>query len=573
MTLRVRGGALQSAIDRRLAALERDGFVGRLWARDVTLWSRDPAHHEVARHRLGWLDVAARMQVEAPWLRAFAREVAAEGFTRAVLLGMGGSSLAPEVFARTFGAAAGSLPLTVLDSTSPAAVRAVTATHDPTRTLFVVSSKSGGTIEVTSFEAHFYEWVREARHDAAGRSFVAITDPGTSLAELAKQRGYRRAFINPADIGGRYSALSFFGLVPAALLGLDLDALLHHAAAETERDRLDSPPAENPALLLGAALGELARGGRDKMTLVLDDNLQALGDWIEQLVAESTGKDGRGIVPVVGEPLPGPEACGDDRVFVAVTTGAAPAATSRRLDELERAGHAVIRSSLGGREAIGGEFLRWEVATAVAAAVLGVDPFDEPNVTEAKQATQAALAQRLATGRFETLAPAARSGDLAAIVPAGARDLAERLARGADPAGWAAALLSQARPGDYFAILAYLHATPARDRAIARLRAAANAAARVATTAGYGPRFLHSTGQLHKGGADNGVFLQLVADEGPDVPIPGRPHGFADLIAAQALGDFEVLARRGRRVLRVHLGADPDRTLEALVEAFAAASA
>jgi glucose-6-phosphate isomerase len=551
--LRVQAGAAAEAIRARHDALRAGGFGRRLAAHDDALWGDDPAHRKVAANRLGWLESPAGMRAHAAELSAFADEVAREGFTHAVLLGMGGSSMAPEVLRRTFGVRAGRLELTVLDNTSPAAVRAVDAAHDPARTLFVVASKSGGTIEVASFEKYFWERVRTARGEATGRAFVAITDPGTSLAQLAQTRGYRRTFTNPPDIGGRYSALSYFGLVPAALIGVDVDALL--AGAATERDALATDSGEG--LALGAALGELARQGRDKLTLVASPSLAAVGVWIEQLVAESTGKSGRGIVPVTGEPLAGPDAYGRDRVFVAVGSPVLPAATASALDALAAAGHPVLRWESPALTDLGADMLRWEIATAVAGAVLEVDPFDEPNVSEAKAATQAVLQRALAEGRFPERQPSAAGEGLAAFTPANAPG------PGSDPAAWIPSLLAQAGAGDYFAVLAYLHATPEREAVLESIRLAGRSVAGVATTLGTGPRFLHSTGQLHKGGANNGVFLQLTADEG-ELPIPGEKYGFGLLRAAQAAGDFEVLERRGRRVLRIHLGSDVDAGLARL---------
>ncbi len=561
--------ANRERVHARITSLDEQGFMQRLWAHDPGLWSADPAHQAVARNRLGWLDVAGRMANETGDLAAFAAEVAAEGYTHAVLLGMGGSSLAPEVLRLTFGVKPGSLDLSVLDSTSPAAVRHMLESRDPAKTLFIVSSKSGGTLEVVSFEARAWEWVSAARGDQAGRSFVAISDPGTSLGALAARRGYRRVFENPADIGGRYSALSYFGLVPAALMGIDVAALLAHTEAEVRRNQPGGSPMQQPGLVLGAALGEFALRGRDKLTLVLGKEIAAFGSWIEQLVAESTGKDGRGIVPVVGEPLGTPEHYGQDRVFVALSVNPLPSHTHHALEMLQQAGHPVIEWRAPSLAGLGEEFLRWEIATAVASSILGVDSFDEPNVTEAKQASQAVLEQAVASGKFPTREVVATRDTVRAEAPRTVIDaLRPRLAADADPARWAAALTSLATPGDYFAILAYLQATPERDKQLEKLRLAARNATGVATTVGYGPRFLHSTGQLHKGGPATGVFLQLTADEGADVAIPGKPFGFATLIAAQAWGDFDVLERRGRRVVRVHLGNQPERALGELIEAF-----
>jgi len=565
--LRVAGGLDPAAFERRLTTLGVQHFPTRLWAHDDTLWGDDPAHRAVAANRLGWLDSPGKMRDAIDDLRAFAAEVVEFGFTHAVLLGMGGSSLAPEVLRRTFGVATDGLELTVLDNTSPAAVRAIDRSHDPKRTLFVVSSKSGGTIEVSSFEKHFFEWVSAVRGSSAGQSFVAITDPHTSLEVLAGNRGYRRTFLNPSDIGGRYSALSYFGMVPAALIGVDLDALLAGAAEEAERSGPRALPRDNPGIALGAALGELALAGRDKLTLVLGGGLEPLGVWIEQLVAESTGKNGTGIVPIADEPLAEPGAYGDDRVFVAIHAGAGDAATDSKLDALERTGHPVLRATRASIDELGGEFLRWEIATATAGAVLKVDPFDEPNVSEAKQATQAQLQYFLDHGAFIEPTPVSTGSPVAYVPGSIAETLIPRLDGDTSAAAWVRALLALAKPGDYFAILAYLHRTPERHEKLERLRLAARSATRLATTLGYGPRFLHSTGQLHKGGPNTGIFLQITAEEGEDLPIPGERHGFAALRHAQANGDYEVLERRGRRLMRVHLGTELDRGLDALIAA------
>jgi glucose-6-phosphate isomerase len=559
--LNAQAGAHSAAVRARLEALRAGNFAGRLAGHDDALWGDDPAHRRVAANRLGWLDSPRALRAQAADLDAFAAGVAAEGFTHAVLLGMGGSSLAPEVLRATFGVRPGRLELTVLDNTSPAAVRAVAAAHERLQTLFIVASKSGGTIEVASFEKYFWERVSAVRGASAGRAFVAITDPDTSLAALARTRGYRRTFVNAPDIGGRYSALSYFGLLPAALIGVDLPALLDGALAE--HDSLASGDADGIAL--GAALGELANAGRDKLTLIVTPPFVSVGTWVEQLVAESTGKLGRGIVPVAEETLAAPGAYADDRVFVAVGSPL-PAETERDLDALSAAGHPVLRWNSPGAEWLGADFLRWEIATATAAAVLGVDPFDEPNVAEAKAATQAVLQRFHDEGRLPARAVSAKDGELSATVPAAAGT------PGTAPAAWAEWLLAQVKPGDYVALLAYLHRTESRHARLQAIRHAARARTRAATTLGYGPRFLHSTGQLHKGGPNTGVYLLLTADEG-DLPIPGERYGFGTLRAAQAAGDFEVLERHGRRVLHVHLGRDgreADAGLERLAEAFAA---
>jgi transaldolase/glucose-6-phosphate isomerase len=499
------GGGLttiKAAVQARLDALDRDGVVPRIWRGDHTLWGPAPA--EIA-DRLGWLSIAERMRHEAPALVHWARAVAAEGYTHAVLLGMGGSSLAPEVLRAVLGVAPGMLDLVVLDSTHPAQVAAVEAMLDLDRTLFIVSSKSGGTIETRSqFE---YFWSRVARGD----NFVVITDAGSALEKLGRERGVRRIFLNPADIGGRYSALSYFGLVPAALIGADLERLLDRALEAVDACRAPEA-ATNPGAWLGAILAEAALAGRDKLTLVLPDGLGALGAWIEQLIAESSGKQGRGILPVDGDPPAKPGVYGPDRLFVAF--GGHPG-----LDALEAAGHPVVRLPFVDACQVGSEFFRWEFATAVACHILGVNAFDQPNVQEAKDTTAAVLAGQ---------AIDASTGSLKG-------------------------LLARAAPGNYVAITAYLPRDARTEAALNLARTALRDRHRLATTVGFGPRFLHSTGQLHKGGPPSGLFIQVVDDPETDLPIPGAPYGFARLIAAQALGDLASLRDRGLPVARVTL--------------------
>jgi glucose-6-phosphate isomerase/transaldolase/glucose-6-phosphate isomerase len=555
-------GAAAGRVQARLEALRAAGFHRRLRARDDSLWGAEPERRRVASERLGWVAAPATMRERAAEFAAFAREAVSAGYSRVLLLGMGGSSLAPEVLSRTFGTRGGGLPLTVLDDTSPASVRAAVAASDPARTLVLVASKSGGTIEVSSFESVFFARAQSALGDKAGGPFVAITDPGTALEAQARSKHYRQVFTNPADVGGRYSALTCFGLVPAALLGLDVAALCGEALAERDAFARDG----GDALQLGASLGELALAGRDKLTLVLSPELASLGVWVEQLVAESTGKEGRGILPVEGERLAEPGAYGGDRVFVAVGLGALPAATTRALDALAAAGHPVLRWTRDRLEEVGAEFLRWEIATAVAGAVLGVNPFDEPNVAEAKAATRTVLQGIAATGTLPAHDPRARDGALSLFAPATLELV------GTDARAWAGAFLRQLGPGDYAAVLAYLQRTPARHAALDRLRHALRAGSRAATTLGYGPRYLHSTGQLHKGGPRTGVFLEITSEEG-DEPIPGQRYGFRVLRDAQAAGDFDVLSAHGLRVARVHVSGDTDAGLARLADAFEAAVA
>jgi transaldolase/glucose-6-phosphate isomerase len=473
-------------------------------------------------------------------LRAFAGEIAAAGFRHVVLLGMGGSSLAPEVFQATFGNSAGYPELTVLDSTHPDAVGAVTSRIDLRRSVFLVSSKSGGTTETLSFFRHFWHALG-AVSQSQGEHFVAITDPGTALVRLAGQRGFRRTVAAPVEVGGRYSALSVFGLVPAALIGCDLTGPASRAQRMAEACGPSVPVVEQPGLVLGAVLGEMALAGREKLTLITSPSLAALPSWIEQLIAESTGKNGRGIVPVCDEPIASPEAYGSDRVFVHLGLAAdSSGGLDDQIAALENAGHPVVRIRLEDTDGVAAEFFRWEVATAAAGAVLGIHPFDQPDVQLAKDLAR----QAMAGGSGGRVAGAAvSSGEV------GTTD--DHTLRGALRA-W----ISEIGPSDYVAVQAYLAPAPATHEALQRLRARLRDRLRVATTLGYGPRFLHSTGQLHKGGPAAGVFLQLVDEPARDLPVPETDYTFGELIRAQALGDLGALRQRGRRVLRVGLGRD-----------------
>jgi transaldolase/glucose-6-phosphate isomerase len=546
--------ALGRAAEAEVARLAAANAPRRLWDSDATLFTPDPAHEKSIKSRLGWLRSPALMRSKLPELEAFVADVRAAGFTDAVLLGMGGSSLAPEVLGTTFGSVPGGLRLHVLDNTDPAAVARVDKQIEGRKTIFVVASKSGGTIEIQSFERYFWQKVLVASSGdiaRAGACFVAITDPATRLGQLAEEKKYRHTFVNPADIGGRYSALSYFGLVPGALLGADVGGLVDAGLGMAAASAAVVPAADSPALVLGATLGTAAKAGRDKLTLVMSPEIASLGSWIEQLVAESTGKEGKGIVPIDLEPLGPPDVYGDDRIFVYTRFGDGDPAQEAAVAALERAGHPVVRLAMDARTALGREFFRWEVATAIAGATLGLNPFDEPNVTEAKLATSALLAAHLPDERLpepeEVCSP----------------DDGERIRQH----------LGAAQPGDYLAFCAYFMRTDARDELLTRMRVACRDRSRNATTLGYGPRFLHSTGQLHKGGPATGVFLQITADASGDLEIPGEPYSFARLRNAQALGDLQVLKRRGRRVLRVHLGADVDRGLAALAATIEGAGA
>jgi transaldolase/glucose-6-phosphate isomerase len=566
-------------------------WAKRLFDRDPTLWSSDPAVQAGIADRLGWLDAPKHFSEQIPALEGFGEGLRADGFQAAVVAGMGGSSLAPEVLLRTFGVAPGWLELRVLDSTDPVAVGAVVDDLDPLATLFVVASKSGTTTEPLAFQADAWARIRaalDARHEhseSPGFLIAAISDPGKSIGAIPHHDELREVFLNPPDIGGRYSALTYVGLVPASVIGLSLTDLLASASGMLTRCQ-EPEPAANPGVALGLALGSLALAapagaGRDKVTFIADPEIASLGSWLEQLIAESTGKQGVGIVPVDLEPLGAASAYGPDRVFVrlalAGSAGPAPAPDGTTADELVEqlatAGHPVIRIELADRIDIGAEFIRWEVATAIAGAVLGIDAFDQPNVEEAKILTRELLArhgQAAEAGLYEAPPPPIdllAAGDGLALIG----DAALNAAGPADtPATVEAVLrrhLDRAKPNAYLCLQAYIAPSPERDAALARIRTLLRDRTGRATTSGYGPRFLHSTGQLHKGGAPLGLFFQLTADHPQDREIPDWPYTFGQLIDAQAAGDFGVLESHQLPVLRVHLEADPDAGLAALERA------
>jgi glucose-6-phosphate isomerase len=524
-------GPLARPAEQRLEQLERDQVVRRLEGGDASLWKSDPAVQKEIRERLGWLGVADRMKGRIADLQGLARELYQDGFREAVVLGMGGSSLAPEVFAQSFAAPAGALTVHVMDTTDPAAIAALEQAIDLKKTVFIVASKSGTTLETLSHYHYFWE-----RTGGQSRQFIAITDPGTSLAADADQRGFRRTFLNPADIGGRYSALSYFGLVPAALGGVDLSGLLDRAQSMVQACSPSVPVAENPGAWLGAVFAESAKAGRDKITIVAPDPIKTFGTWAEQLIAESTGKEGKGLVPVALEELGEPQVYGNDRLFVELSLAHAPAFPQRGREKIERlakAGHPVVTLEMSDPLALGAEFFRWEFAIAVAGSILGINVFDQPNVQEAKDLTARVLK--------ESNPPTVGDG----IRWAGQNGATLEAAIGT--------LLKQIKAGDYFAILAYIAPDEEHDSALNAIRLAVRDKYRVATTVGYGPRYLHSTGQLHKGGPNTGVFIEIVGDDVNDIKIPGQPFSFGVLKQAQALGDFQALRNHGRRVLRVQL--------------------
>jgi glucose-6-phosphate isomerase len=541
-------GDIAPALDTVFSQLDRDGFAGKLWARRADVWSSDYAIQQSIANRLGWLDAVEFATSQLPRVDRFVQRVRAQPFTDIVLFGMGGSSLAPEVFHRLFGRDDDTPRFSMLDSTDPAAVREALSRAETS--LLIIASKSGTTIEPNAMAAAAKRRVEAAGVKDWASRFVAITDDQTPLHRRALNEGFFDAFVNPSDVGGRYSALTLFGVVPAALIGAPLPALLERAQQMSDACRLKDART-NPGVALGALIGAAAREGRDKLTLLLPPRLEPLALWIEQLIAESTGKHGKGIVPIAGET---PEAsAGDDRVVVMVRLDGLGVDHSV-VSKLQAARVPMMTIDMPALDALGAEFFRWEVATATAGRVLEINPFDEPNVQQAKDATQALLNAYATRGALPSTTPDARID--------GVEITLSTAARSADVSAGLDTLLNRLRPRDYFALLAY---APPDDRQfgpwLTRIRNAIATDRRCATMLGYGPRYLHSAGQLHKGGANNGVFLIITAPPDNDLPVPDAPYSFGVLEMAQALGDFQSLDRANRRAAHVHL---PDRGPESL---------
>ncbi len=528
-------GKYHPLIKAALTDLETNNILTRIWDHDHTVWQPEPTE---ITNRLGWLRIAEKMRPNISRMNALAADLRAEGYSHLLLLGMGGSSLAPEVFRKIFGLREGYLDLAVLDTTDPEAVRDFDKNLNFAKTLFIVATKSGGTVETLSGFKYFYNQVAaELGQTEVGRHFVAITDPGSRLEEMAEKFNFRDTFLNDPNIGGRYSALSYFGLLPATLVGVDVDLLIQRALDMAANDHLGGE--------LGAVLATLAKNGRDKVTFITSPEFASFGDWVEQLIAESTGKEGVGILPIVGEALGGPEVYGADRLFVHLRLGDSAEYEAALLD-LEAANHPVIHIDLVDKYDLGGQFFLWELATAVASYFLRINPFDQPNVESAK-----ILARQMVTTYAETgeLPP----GETAELSPATLDEF-----------------LTQIEPEDYLALQAYVQPTAAVEAAFQSLRLKIRDQFKVATTFGFGPRFLHSTGQLHKGDRGNGVFIQFTSDPATDVAIPaeaGQPESamtFGTLINAQALGDGQALLNEGRRFIRFHLGSDVITNLQNL---------
>ncbi|MEQ1948686.1 MAG: bifunctional transaldolase/phosoglucose isomerase [Bryobacteraceae bacterium] len=538
-----------AAFEKKIAAWEAGGQVDRIWHRDASVWSNaDEAKW------LGWLTITGEQLKQTQRFAQFAEEVRAAGFKHGVLLGMGGSSLGPEVLRLSFGTAAGFPDFQILDSTDPGRVATIEAGIDIAKTLFIVASKSGSTLEPNVFHKYFFE--RAGRN---GKQFVAITDPGSNMEKTAQEQGFWRIFYGLPSIGGRFSALSDFGMIPASAMGIDAARLLEGGEMMAQACR--KPVRENPGAMLGLLLGALNEEGRDKITVIASPQIHDLGAWMEQLVAESTGKNGKALIPVDREPLAAPSSYGNDRVFVYQRLESSPNPeqdkADKAVDALAVAGHPVIHIPMSSAYDLGREFFRWEFATAVAGAVMGINPFDQPDVEASKIATKKLTSQYEATGALPAETVALEENGIRVYGKTSAKSLSSCVRE----------LLATIQPGDYFALLGYIEMNDANERALEKMRVAVRDAKKVATCVGFGPRFLHSTGQAYKGGSNNGVFLQITADDARDLPVPGQTYTFSVVKAAQARGDMEVMQERGRRALRIHLTGGVEAGLEKLASA------
>jgi glucose-6-phosphate isomerase len=557
--MKVQLSTLTDAVDSAIQEAETNQVIKRIWRKDAGLWKDDDESQRLIRNSLGWLTVADEMMGVAGELMEYADLIRQRGFRHVMVCGMGGSSLCPEVLRQTFPPRAGFPELLVLDSTDPDVIAELAQRIDIQHCLFIISSKSGSTIEPIVFYKFWYEEVSKQTSNP-GENFIAITDPGSPMVEMAAQMGFQEVFLNQPDIGGRYSALSYFGLVPAGLAGIDIKKLLNQAKQMSQLCSAVMPVKGNPGMQLGAALGESAKARRDKLTLIIDPQIGSLGLWIEQLVAESTGKEGKGILPVAGEPVGHPSVYENDRLFVSISLGPQDENTKSVLETLAAAGHPVIQRELNDVYELGAEFFLWEFATACAGWRLGINPFDQPNVQEAKEATielLSAFNKEKQLPRQKELA----ADDLLSVY-------AERSSNAASSSVVTAirAHLDTITPGDYVAVLGFIEETAQIDEILQRIRVLIRDHTHCATTVGYGPRFLHSTGQLHKGGPDTGVIFQIAAGDKIDFPVPGESYSFSILKQAQAFGDFRALTRRGRRVLGINLNDDAVAGLKHLLD-------
>jgi glucose-6-phosphate isomerase len=547
----------EPAVMERLKDLEKADFCARLWKKDPVLWKMESDQQKIIANSMGWLESPVKIRQAVSDLTEFAAELKKAGFRHVLLMGMGGSSLAPLVFRETFGRHAPGLPLTVLDTTDPATVIRLERGLPLANTFFIEASKSGTTVESRSFGEYFFERVKSIKANLAGENFGVITDPGSMLERLAGDRSYRKVLLNYPDIGGRYSALSFFGLAPASLMGIDLNELLFRASKRLDECRIQKPLSQNPGVVLGVAIGVLAVGGRDKLTFLLPGPISSFAMWLDQLIAESTGKDGTGVIPVSGDPVENQQNYGEDRLFVEFRIkNEADEPLEAKANSLRKAGHPVITVYMRDRLDLGEQFFLWEIATATAGALLRINPFDQPNVQETKEFTAKILDEIGKEGRAPEARMEMSHGPLQLYLAGGASSVPQALAL----------FFEGAARDDYLGILAYLSENETNERGLRRIGLLVRDRMRIATTAGYGPRYLHSTGQLHKGGTNKGFFLLLTSDVAEDTGIPGQPYTFGMLMRAQALGDFEALRKHRRRVLRVHLRGEASVGLAALEE-------
>jgi len=548
---------LMSEVDQALEAWRLKANTRRLWSADATLWTGSDEGDW-----LGWLDIAKNKLCHVEPLQEFAHEIRAEKFTDVLLLGMGGSSLGPEVLAKSLGSAPGYPTLHVLDSTDPQQVRRFERRIDAAHTLFIVSSKSGTTLEPNVLMDYFFAKASAALGGAAARHFVAITDPGSHLQTTAEQKGFRRIFFGVPSVGGRYSVLSNFGMVPLAATGHDPQAFLEAARIMARACGPEVADAENPGVALGLTIGVLARHGRDKLTIIASPSIAAFGAWAEQLLAESTGKNGKGVIPIAGEPLGAPVVYDAHRLFVFLRDAMHPdPAQDQAVDALERAGRPVVRIGVASTQLLAQEFFRFEIATAVAGAVLGINPFDQPDVEASKIATREMTEAFEKTGSLPSEPPVFEVHRIALYTDKRNAQALRQMGANATLESWLRAHLARLDDGDYFALLTYIDGDDARLQSLQSLRTAVRDRKRVATCLQFGPRFLHSTGQAYKGGPNSGVFLQITAEPAPDLAIPGRKASFGVIEAAQAQGDFQVLTERGRRLLHAHIAGDVDEGL------------
>jgi transaldolase / glucose-6-phosphate isomerase len=555
---------LTQAVEATLKDWQAGNKMARLWRGDPSLWTGDDEDKWV-----GWLSIVEDQLAHLKQLNDAATDAAQAGFTHALLLGMGGSSLCPEVLKITYGRQPGHPELHVLDSTDPAQIKSIEKQVDLAHTLCIVASKSGTTLEPNIFKQYFFDRMEQTvGKDKAGERFIAITDPGSKMQQVAERDHFRKIFFGLPSIGGRYSALSNFGMAPAAIMGLDVGKFLHRTKEMTQACEPEVPADQNPGAVLGAILGTLGILGRNKVTIITSQGIHDLGAWLEQLIAESTGKIGKGLIPVDREALGAPEVYGNDRIFVHLRLADEPdAVKTQKLEILKSAGHPVVEIELADKYDLGQEFFRWEIATAVAGSILKINPFNQPDVEASKIVTRQLTEAYEKTGNLPEEAPIFNEGGIKLFTDERNAANLNKLADDRSLTGFLRAHLSQIDLGDYFALLAYIEMNGTHEEALQAIRHAVRDRKKVATCLGFGPRFLHSTGQAYKGGPNTGVFLQITCDDAIDLPVPGQKYTFGIVKAAQARGDFQVLADRKRRALRVHLPKDVEAGLQTLTRA------